>query len=85
MTPRAIEEWEEPDEEGEYDDDDLDTIACPNCGAAVYEDAEQCPQCGEYLIRGSTSPLVGRGIIYRWLALAGIAAVIASILLFWAF
>ena len=31
------------------DDDDNATIACPHCGADVYDDAEQCPACGQYL------------------------------------
>jgi len=39
------------------DDDDEDysvnsessTDPCPHCGAQVYEDAEQCPLCGQYI------------------------------------
>ena len=34
--------YEEKDEEG-------DTFPCPECSAEVYDDAEQCPQCGYYL------------------------------------
>lgn len=31
-------------------DDDSDvTIACRYCGADMYDDAEQCPHCGQYL------------------------------------
>jgi hypothetical protein len=29
------------------EDDNL-TIACPHCGEDVYDDAEQCPACGQY-------------------------------------
>ena len=25
------------------------TSPCPQCGAQVYEDAEQCPVCGQYI------------------------------------
>jgi uncharacterized protein (DUF983 family) len=30
-------------------DEDDATIACPHCGAQIYDDTEQCPQCGKYL------------------------------------
>ena len=31
-------------------EDDLnETIACPYCGADIYEDAVSCPRCGNYL------------------------------------
>lgn len=35
----------------DYDSsDDLDyTIDCPHCGKAIYEDADQCPYCYQYL------------------------------------
>ena len=26
-----------------------DTVPCPYCGKAVYEDAERCPSCENYL------------------------------------
>jgi predicted nucleic acid-binding Zn ribbon protein len=31
------------------DDDGEDTVPCPHCGKAVYEDAERCPYCETYL------------------------------------
>lgn len=38
------------DEPDEPDDDDTgDTRTCPECRAAIYEDAECCPHCGTYL------------------------------------
>ncbi|MCA9100245.1 MAG: zinc-ribbon domain-containing protein, partial [Planctomycetales bacterium] len=30
-----------------YDDDVVETVACPSCGAEIYEDAERCPHCGD--------------------------------------
>ena len=39
------------------DDDDLwddfasEVVACPECGEEVYEDAEQCPLCGAYIVQ----------------------------------
>ena len=33
-----------------YDDQpENDTIACPFCGKPMYDDAEQCPACGQYV------------------------------------
>lgn len=37
-----------------WDDEDLDDgeseeAACPACGRSVYEDADKCPHCGEWI------------------------------------
>jgi predicted nucleic acid-binding Zn ribbon protein len=47
------EDEDEGDDEGDAEDgeDDATTDECPHCGAAVYDDAEQCPTCGKYLSR----------------------------------
>ena len=29
--------------------DDDPTASCPLCGEAIYDDAERCPACGNYL------------------------------------
>ena len=46
----------------DYDDafEDETTIECPNCGSSVYEDAPQCPSCGEYIThsRRNQSPWI---------------------------
>jgi hypothetical protein len=41
-------EFPEPDNDQEEDDD---TIPCPYCRRPVYEDAERCPHCENYLSR----------------------------------
>jgi hypothetical protein len=43
-----LEDFEYPEAE---DGDDDETIPCPYCLRAVYEDAERCPGCGHYLSR----------------------------------
>lgn len=49
------ETWEDEsnqwDDENDYGDDDEEepTILCPYCRAEVWEEASQCPKCGEYL------------------------------------
>ena len=48
QMPRTLaeddDEWED-----EPDDDGDDTNPCPYCKKDVYEGAEQCPSCGNYL------------------------------------
>ena len=66
--------------EGVYHDDDGDTtIDCPYCGQAVYEDAEQCPNCHQYLSLedAPSSPK-------PWWIVAG-AVVCLAIVLVWIF
>lgn len=69
------EEWDAP-----YDDEDDDdyTVECPECGTDVYEDAEQCPACGNYIVH-STSVWSGRPSWWIVLGLLGIIAVIFSL------
>jgi hypothetical protein len=50
-------EWPDPDQEGEGDgeaigpghEDAVDTVPCPFCKARVYDNAEWCPHCRNYL------------------------------------
>lgn len=79
MDHRPLEDWEypEPDENHEEDDDVVDTRACPSCGVDVYEDAEQCPACGDY-VEFSNSALSGWPWWFVALGLVGIVAVILA-------
>lgn len=70
-------EYPDPDDE-ESSDDSTETIRCPDCGADVYEDAEQCPECGEY-IEFSTSAWQDRPLPWVMVGLAGIVAVILTL------
>jgi hypothetical protein len=62
--PRRVatdDDWEDDadgDDEWQPDDDadDDDTIPCPHCRAPVYEGAEQCPACGNYLSEEDAPP-----------------------------
>lgn len=49
------------DEDFDFGDDEYETIDCPHCGSAIYEDAPACPHCGNYLTDsdrvGRTQPL----------------------------
>lgn len=68
----------EDDVDGEFDDmegDEPATIACPLCGAEVFDDAEYCPRCDQY-IPADTKPSAGQAA-WWWigLILAGLATV----------
>jgi RNA polymerase subunit RPABC4/transcription elongation factor Spt4 len=70
-------DWELPDHGDDEEDESL-TVACPACGADVYEDAEQCPVCGEYVTH-STRAWDGKPL---WWIILGVAGIIAVILAF---
>jgi predicted RNA-binding Zn-ribbon protein involved in translation (DUF1610 family) len=82
----SADDWDDDLDDGESDaedwpdDDDGETltISCPNCGADIYEDAEQCPHCGEYVERNSTS-VVWAGRPGWWILLGGLG-IIATII-----
>ena len=38
------------DEDEDWDDED-NVAPCGNCGQDIYDDAERCPYCGEYISR----------------------------------
>lgn len=33
----------------DFDDDEVELLACPSCGARVYEETEKCPRCGDWI------------------------------------
>lgn len=70
-------EFAESDEH-DWDDDDseAETVPCPACGAEIYEEAQQCPVCGEYAVHNS-SLLAGKPGWYVLLAVLGVIATIA--------
>lgn len=70
----SLEDCEYPDED--YDDDEeVDLVECPECGAEVYEDAVACPVCGTYITH-STSVWEGKSLAWVVIGLLGILAVI---------
>ena len=73
--------------DADFDDNDAEdygedesTIPCPHCGADVFDDAEQCPSCGEWLV-GERRPTTGRK---GWFFLFGLVLV-ALVILAWIF
>ncbi len=75
-SPDDLDEREYPD----VDDDEGTTVSCPECGAEVYDDADQCNACGWFLVHDTR---VWSGRSYWWivLGLLGIVAVILALAL----
>jgi hypothetical protein len=71
---------DQPDDDyydaAQYDDDSSETLPCPNCAAEIYEDAERCPNCGEY-VTPSSSLWAGRP---PWWIILGILGILATII-----
>jgi hypothetical protein len=68
------------DDEGDDDDfdgDEGELLPCPECGADIYEESQQCPYCGSY-VTFSTHPFTGRA--WWWVAL-GLLGIIAMIVM----
>jgi hypothetical protein len=58
IDTRFSDDWSDDDElddsfDDADDDDSLELVACPECGEPIYEEAEQCPACGSYVIHRS--------------------------------
>jgi hypothetical protein len=66
--------WDEDEQDGD------DTVPCPYCRKAVYEDAERCPYCGNYLSQEDAPPAPKPWWII--LGALGVLAVVAMWVLF---
>ena len=54
------------------DEDIIDLIPCPNCGAMISEYAQQCPECGDWVVERSThSAWADKSLWWILLALGG--------------
>jgi hypothetical protein len=71
----SLDDREYPDAD-DLDDGSTDTVVCPHCGADVYEDADQCPECGMFLLSDTR---VWSSKSLGWIAL-GLLGVVAAIL-----
>ena len=73
MTKESNDDWDE--EWGESDEEE--TVPCPYCGRAIYEESQRCPNCEQYISREDAPPtrrpwwiIAGTVlccyVIYRW-------------------
>lgn len=75
----SLDDREYPDED-DLDDGSTGTVVCPHCRADVYEDADQCPECGEYLL-SDTRVWSSKSLWWIALGLLGIVAAILALVL----
>lgn len=83
MDEEEFDEEDFSDESYYLNDDETETLDCPSCGAAVYEDSPRCPVCGEYVTFANTGyAWSNRPIWWVLLGLAGILASLATLTLY---
>lgn len=71
------------DEEEDFgSEDELEMLPCPHCGADIFEESEQCPECGEY-VTFSTSAWSGRSWWWIALGLLGVVSVTVALVFVW--
>jgi hypothetical protein len=46
-------EWPESDAD---ENGEVETVRCPSCGQHIYEDAQRCPFCENYLTEEDAAP-----------------------------
>ncbi len=60
--PQFSDDWSDDEDTDDWSDDvdavdddaTLEMVACPECGEPIYEEAEQCPACGSYVVHGTS-------------------------------
>lgn len=56
-----------------------DTVPCPFCRRPIYEEAERCPYCGQYLSQEEDTPIKRP----PWMILGALISL--ALVLFWIF
>lgn len=71
------------DKDNEWDlaespeDDEPSTYPCPYCRTPVFDDAEQCPKCGNYI---SSEDVEGSDVRRWWIVLGLIASLVVALM-----
>ena len=45
--------WDDDDVDEADDDEIAEQVPCPECGRLIYEDTQQCPHCGQWVVVSS--------------------------------
>lgn len=80
----SLDDWDDDPDDLNADDLDADepvTVACPVCGAEMYEDSPRCPVCESY-VTPSTSRWHGKPVWWVVLGLAGVVAFLYLLVVF---
>jgi hypothetical protein len=76
MTPLDDDDQEDFEFSDPAADVETETIPCPHCRAPIFDEAEQCPECGTYLSEEDAPPQ-GK----PWWIVAGTVACLAVVYL----
>jgi predicted nucleic acid-binding Zn ribbon protein len=74
-----LKDWEAPNPADVDDEESAETEPCPYCGKPIYEQAEFCPSCHNYISREDPR---SRRRIPRWI-IAGAIIALAVVILGW--
>jgi hypothetical protein len=81
FTDGGIDEGPDENDADLLDEDRIELVPCPHCGAMISEYAQQCPTCGDWIISGdSESPLSGKRPLW-WIILA-VAGIIMFVIIY---
>jgi len=77
-------DWDDEEFEDDYDEEDFGDepygwYECPLCGAEVYDDANLCPTCDEYMVPKLVTRSELKPIWYIFLGMAGILVVLLTL------
>lgn len=79
-------DWDDDDFDDDYEDDlEVDELddesdahyVCPLCGAEVYDDANVCPACGDYMV---PKMVIGSDVKPLWYIALGMIGIVAVLL-----
>jgi predicted nucleic acid-binding Zn ribbon protein len=70
----------DPSDQDAEDDPDAMTVPCPHCGADVFDEADICPRCGNFMLQDEVKR--SRRPRSLWL-LVGVIVCLAVVLLVW--
>jgi len=66
-------DWDDAEDEvDEPPDEDENTIPCPHCGRPIYDEAERCSYCENYISKEDSRPTPK-----KWWILVGLAVCLA--------
>lgn len=75
-------EYDEDWIDDEPEDDQDETMICPQCGAEIFDDVDVCPICLHAIIH-DTSPWSGKSVAWMIFGILGIiATLVATVMLF---
>jgi uncharacterized protein (DUF983 family) len=79
MNSLSSDQWEDAYDDEPWDDvgdETAELVSCPECGQEIYEEAEQCVACGNYVIHRNS----GWNDLPVWWIVLGMLGVVMTVL-----